>query len=64
MDQTNIHIPGLAGANAFTRTLNKDDVDICVDVEQAFTEAERCSREKVNRNHTKTKSQSQSLTQS
>ena len=51
MDQTNIHIPGLAGANAFTRTLNKEDVDICVDVEQAFIEAERCSREKVNTNN-------------
>lgn len=44
---TNIHIPGLAGANAFTRPLNKEDVDICVNVEQAFTEAERCSKEKV-----------------
>lgn len=47
MDQLNIHIPGLAGANAFTRTLNKDDVDICVAVEEAFVEAERCSKEKV-----------------
>ncbi|CAI7568598.1 unnamed protein product [Penicillium bialowiezense] len=46
MSQANIHIPGLAGANAFTRTLNKEDVDICVSVEQAFTEAERCSKEK------------------
>lgn len=47
MTQTPIQIPGLANANAFTRTLNQEDVDICVRVESAFTEAERCSREKV-----------------
>ncbi|CAG8216878.1 unnamed protein product [Penicillium olsonii] len=46
MSQTSIHIPGLAGTKAFTRPLNKEDVDICVNVEQAFTEAERCSKEK------------------
>ena len=47
MNKTNIHIPGLGGSNAFTRTLSKDDVKICVAVEEAFTEAERCSEEKV-----------------
>lgn len=47
MTQTNIHIPSLGGTNAFTRTLNKEDVKICAAVEEAFTEAERCSEEKV-----------------
>lgn len=47
MDQTNIHIPGLGGSNAFTRTLSKNDVKICVAVEEAFTVPERCSEEKV-----------------
>ncbi|KAJ5135761.1 uncharacterized protein N7515_005039 [Penicillium bovifimosum] len=46
MTKTNIHIPGLAGLNAYTRTLSIDDVKICVSVEEAFTEAERCSEEK------------------
>ncbi|KAJ5482087.1 hypothetical protein N7475_000899 [Penicillium sp. IBT 31633x] len=46
MDQTNIHIPGLGGSNAFTRTLSKNDVKICVAVEEAFTVPERCSEEK------------------
>lgn len=64
MSQANIHIPGLAGANAFTRTLNKEDVDICVSVEQAFTEAERCSKEKVQqvtKQRSKPKNQQQPL---
>ncbi|CAG8887117.1 unnamed protein product [Penicillium egyptiacum] len=46
MHKTNIHIPGLGGSNAFTRTLSKEDVKICVAVEEAFTEPERCSEEK------------------
>ncbi|KAJ5794089.1 hypothetical protein N7457_000688 [Penicillium paradoxum] len=46
MHQANIHIPGLGGSNAFTRTLSKEDVEICVAVEKAFIEAERCSEEK------------------
>jgi hypothetical protein len=31
MNKTNIHIPGLGGSNAFTRTLSKDDVKIIGD---------------------------------
>ncbi|KAJ5950967.1 uncharacterized protein N7479_009380 [Penicillium vulpinum] len=46
MSRTNIHIPSLGGSNAFTRTLSKEDVKICVAVEEAFTEPERCSEEK------------------
>jgi hypothetical protein len=52
MHKTNIHIPGLGGSNAFTRTLSKDDVKVCVAVEEAFTEAERCSEEKVSLSQT------------
>lgn len=58
MHKTNIHIPSLGGSNAFTRTLSKEDVKICVAVEEAFTEAERCSEEKVS--HTQSLSQTSS----
>ncbi|KAJ5561928.1 hypothetical protein N7535_003609 [Penicillium sp. DV-2018c] len=45
--KTNIHIPGLAGLNAYTRTLSTDDVKTCVSIEEAFPVPERCSEEKL-----------------
>ncbi|KAJ5165938.1 acyl-CoA N-acyltransferase [Penicillium capsulatum] len=41
-----VDFPALAGLNAFARLLSVGDVDSCVDVENAFPEQERCSREK------------------
>lgn len=37
----------LAGLKAFVRPLAVGDVASCVDVESAFPEQERCSKEKV-----------------
>lgn len=42
-----VEFRGLAGLKAFTRPLSVEDVDSCVDVENAFPEQERCSKEKV-----------------
>ncbi|KAE8160793.1 hypothetical protein BDV40DRAFT_313587 [Aspergillus tamarii] len=41
-----VQFPGLAGLKAFVRPLDMSDLDSCVEVESAFPEQERCSREK------------------
>lgn len=44
-----VNFPGLAGSEAFIRTLSVADVDSCVRVESTFPEQERCSKDKVGR---------------
>ncbi|KAE8140915.1 acyl-CoA N-acyltransferase [Aspergillus pseudotamarii] len=41
-----VQFPGLTGSKAFVRPLALSDLDSCVEVESAFPEQERCSREK------------------
>lgn len=42
-----VQFRGLAGLEAFVRPLAVVDLASCVDVEAAFPEQERCSKEKV-----------------
>lgn len=42
-----VQFPGTAGLEAFVRPLTLRDLENCVEVESAFPEQERCSRQKV-----------------
>lgn len=42
-----VQFPGTAGLEAFVRPLTVEDLENCVQVESAFPEPERCSRQKA-----------------